>query len=68
MQPWLYLDNGSILCSFGSQYATLAVLLPWEPNWISESNDSSNSEFPCCPYPSNQVWIQSDVGLGKDGL
>ena len=23
-------------------------LLPWEPNWISESNDSSNSEFPCC--------------------
>ena len=45
--------------------------MPFEKNqnsWISESNDSSNSECPCCPYPSNQVKIQADVGMGKDGL
>ena len=26
MLPWYYYDNGSILCRYGTQYATLVVL------------------------------------------
>ena len=35
--------------------------LPWQPSWISESNDFSNSESLCCSNASHQVFAQSDL-------
>ena len=35
--------------------------LPWWPSWISEQNDFSNSESPCRPNVSHQVFTQSDL-------
>ena len=34
-------------------------------SWISKHNDFSNSNSPCGPNASHQVWAQSDVGLGS---
>ena len=39
--------------------------LTWQPSWISEWNDYSNSKFPCGSNASRQVWVQSDLGFGS---
>ena len=39
--------------------------LPWRPVWISEQNNFSNSESPCLPNASHQVWAQSDLSFGS---
>ena len=40
--------------------STFSRWLPWQPSWISEQNDFSNSKSPCCSY---QVGDQSDLGF-----
>ena len=40
--------------------------LLWRPSWIFEKNDFSNTESPCRPNGSHQVWGQSDLGFGTD--
>ena len=35
----------------------------WWPSWILEKNDFSNSNSPCGPNASHQVWAQSDLGF-----
>ena len=35
------------------------------PSWISEWDDFSNSNSPCGPNASHQVWAQSDLGFGS---
>ena len=42
------------------------VWLPWQPSWISERNNFSNSESLCSSNASHQVLAQSDVWLGGD--
>ena len=36
-------------------------LPPWQPSWILEWNQSSNSKSPCHPNASHQGWTQSDL-------
>ena len=38
---------------------------PWQPSWISERNDFSNSESLCPFHASHQVSTQSDLRFGK---
>ena len=38
---------------------------PWRPSWILEQNLFSNSQFPCHPNASHQVWAQSDLLFGS---
>ena len=35
----------------------------WWPSWILKQNDFSNSNSPCGPNASHQVWAQSDLGF-----
>ena len=37
----------------------------WQPSWILELNQFSNSKSPCHPNASHQVWAQSDLPLGS---
>ena len=39
--------------------------LTWQPSWILEWNDFSNSKPPCGPSAIHQVWAQSDLGFGN---
>ena len=37
----------------------------WQPSWILEGNDFSNSESTCGPNASHQVSTQSDIAFGS---
>ena len=37
---------------------------PWQPSWIFEWNEFSNSKPPCHPNASHQVLAQSDLLIG----
>ena len=42
---------------------------PWQPSWILERNQFSNSKSPCHPNASHQVWAQSNLPLvSRHGL
>ena len=40
-------------------------MAPWQPSWISERNDFSNSESLCHCDASHQVLAQSDLRFGR---
>ena len=44
---------------------TYSLDIGWQPSWISERNNFSNSESPCHCDASHQVLAQSDLRFGR---
>ena len=53
-----YLSRADVVSRFSSWP-------PWQPSWILEWNQFSNSKSPCHPNASNQGWAQSDLPFGS---
>ena len=48
-------------CSRADVVSRFSSLPPWQPSWILDWNQFSNSKSPCYPNASHQGWAQWDL-------
>ena len=76
--PLIKFQLNQTYCSGADIVSGFSSWPPWQPSWILErtnlailnlhviqTDDFSNSNSPCGPNASHQVWAQSDVGSGS---
>ena len=63
--PPIKLQHYQIYRSRADVVSRFSSWSPWQPSWILEQNEFSNSNSPCHPNASHKVWAQSYLLFGS---